>query len=394
MISSKRKVVLVSRFLPSYVGGLGGYQRQLGQFLSESDGWQAEFRYAERAEPIYPPSPDALPCEASRFSDDGWKAAMGRHLFPRLASRPALHGWMEHMAVWANGGPRLSTEACLIHFTGTGWDMLGFAAAELAQRMKIPLTIWPAVHPMKWGDDLVDMRLYRQASAIFCQSKYERDHLIARGADPGRMHVCGLGPLCREDGNRERFRAKHRLGEAPVVLFLGNRQPGKGAPALLAAWPIVRGVVPNAVLVLAGPGSSEAGDGVVDLGVVDEIEKADALAGCDVFCLPSEDESFGIVYVEAWSYGRPVVCGRAPASRELVEDGVTGRWADQQSGPLAHKLIELLQYPAQARAMGAAGKNKQRSEFTWEATWKKHREIFEIAMEEKKADVLDGAIPS
>ena len=43
----------------------------------------------------------------------------------------------------------------------------------------------------------------------------------------------------------------------------------------------------------------------------------------------------GIVYVEAWSYGKPVVCGTAPASRELVENNVTGVY-----GPGAQKLGE------------------------------------------------------
>jgi glycosyltransferase involved in cell wall biosynthesis len=130
--------------------------------------------------------------------------------------------------------------------------------------------------------------------------------------------------------------------------------------------------VPECVLIVAGPGGSKF-DGQLqalpsrswlDLGTPDETQKADAMAACDVFCLPSAHESFGIVYVEAWSYGKPVICGTAPASRELVPDGIAGLHASQDVGELAAALIRLLRHPAEAAEMGAAGQRIQREHYT------------------------------
>ena len=109
------------------------------------------------------------------------------------------------------------------------------------------------------------------------------------------------------------------------------------AVALVLRYPkLVLQAFPEACLLLGGPGDpchdelSKLPHGSFrDIGLASERTKADALAACDVFCLPSSHESFGIAYVEAWSYGKPVICGTAPACRELVDNGKSGLWADQ-----------------------------------------------------------------
>ncbi len=158
-------------------------------------------------------------------------------------------------------------------------------------------------------------------------------------------------------------------------LFLGRRDEGKGYPALLQAWPSVLQAIPDAVLILAGPGRRNNIEtslakfptaNLRDLGVPDEISKANAIAGCDVFCLPSAHESFGIVYVDAWSYGKPVVCGTAPACREFIVDAKNGLWGNQVPEELAQKLITLLTRPDLRRAMGNAGKLEQAQKYNHE----------------------------
>ena len=138
---------------------------------------------------------------------------------------------------------------------------------------------------------------------------------------------------------------------------------------------------PCAVLLLAGPeGDGKippvAGDCVRDLGVPDEEAKADALAACDVFALPSAHESFGIVYVEAWSYGKPVICGPAPASRELVRDGLTGQWAEQTPESIAAAIIRLLGDRELRYKLGEAGRRFQLERLTWDITMNTHRKAW------------------
>jgi glycosyltransferase involved in cell wall biosynthesis len=123
-----------------------------------------------------------------------------------------------------------------------------------------------------------------------------------------------------------------------------------------------------------------------DLGVPDEIKKADAIAACDVFCLPSAHESFGIVYVDAWSYSKPVVCGTAPACREFIANGRTGFWASQVPEELAEKLTLLLQNPDVRAAMGKAGKLEQTEGFNYDIFLQIHLKALSL----KDAEISTG----
>jgi glycosyltransferase involved in cell wall biosynthesis len=180
------------------------------------------------------------------------------------------------------------------------------------------------------------------------------------GVAKEKLFVCPLPPTCRSDGDGLRFRKEQRLDNQPCVLFIGRRDEGKGYPALLKAWLLVLQAVPEAVLILAGPAGEQYQEllakiparNVRNLGIPNELIKADAIAACEIFCLPSAHESFGIVFVDAWSYAKPVVCGTAPACREFIVNGETGLWASHDPEELAEKLVALLkggQAPATAK---------------------------------------------
>lgn len=90
-------------------------------------------------------------------------------------------------------------------------------------------------------------------------------------------------------------------------------------------------------------------------GRVDDATLAALYAEADAFALPSSKEGFGIVYLEAWSRGVPVLCGKRGAPHEIIEDGVDGRVADEDDpSDIADKLDDLLSRPDGA-AMGQRG---------------------------------------
>jgi glycosyltransferase involved in cell wall biosynthesis len=376
------KVCIASKVSPTYQGGLGAYQRALIRVLAREPGINVEVIYADELNGMPIQTEAAADFSGTKIRERRWAScfAAGRS---RLAGRKLTQGLLEHIlsATWEFPKP---LHPDVIHFVGTGWDFFGFGLANLARKLNSVLTILPAVHPRSWGDHGIDLRLYKQADVVLCLSEHERDHLERLGLPKAKSTRCRLPPMCRKDGKADRFHEKYKLANRPSVLFLGRRDRGKGYWSLLEAWPRVLKSVPGAVLILAGPGGDEfrkqlhrlPAQSICDLGIPNELEKADALAACDTFCLPSAHESFGIVYVEAWSYAKPVICGPAPASREFVKDGQTGLWSSQDPNELAEKILALLRDEQLRTAMGIAGIKLQKEEFNEQAFLATHLQAF------------------
>ncbi len=145
-------------------------------------------------------------------------------------------------------------------------------------------------------------------------------------------------PLPTDEG-RAHFRARHRLGDGPVIGFAGRFAEEKGCDDLLRTVPLVRASFPGATYVFAGEYQRVVGDNLYEraapllrehadhvrlLGVVRGTDLVDFYAACDVLVLPSTNhtETFGLVQVEAMLCGTPVVASDLPGVREPVN--VTG----------------------------------------------------------------------
>jgi glycosyltransferase involved in cell wall biosynthesis len=88
------------------------------------------------------------------------------------------------------------------------------------------------------------------------------------------------------------------------------------------------------------------------------------LAACDVLVLPSQAESFGVVFLEAWSQGKPVIGARIPAVEEMIHEGRDGLlvpYGDPKA--LAEKVLILLRDPELRRALGERGKEKVKERY-------------------------------
>ncbi len=153
----------------------------------------------------------------------------------------------------------------------------------------------------------------------------------------------------------------------PSMLFLGRMdEPRKGLPILLTAFAEVRQRVPDATLVLVGPGEPDdvlAGvpasvrDGIVCLGRVSEEDKARALASVDLYVAPNTGgESFGIVLLEAMAAGAPVVASDLDAFERVLDNGRAGRlFPVGDASALASVIVDLLEHPDERADLRAAG---------------------------------------
>ena len=98
---------------------------------------------------------------------------------------------------------------------------------------------------------------------------------------------------------------------------------------------------------------------------VDDDTRLDALAACDVLVLPSVGEAFGIVYLEAWAYAKPVIGANIEAVASVIDHGVNGFLVDpRRPAELAARLRELVAQPGLAQSLGAAGRAKLARRFT------------------------------
>jgi glycosyltransferase involved in cell wall biosynthesis len=136
-------------------------------------------------------------------------------------------------------------------------------------------------------------------------------------------------------------------------------------------------------------------DGLIDLSFVSEDEKHDALAACDCLCVPSEGESFGLVFMEAGLYAKPVIGRNVAVLRELWNDGQAGlmvgspddRYNRAKLGPaeLAEAVLRLLSDPQECRRLGE-NLRKISEQFVWPLIVERFEDSYYQALEafEKK----------
>ena len=94
--------------------------------------------------------------------------------------------------------------------------------------------------------------------------------------------------------------------------------------------------------------------------------KRDLLAGCECLVLPSFYEAQGIVILEAWAQGRPVIASRVGGIPFLVhdrQDGFLYPWGDIAA--LGGRLEWIIANPTKAGEMGRAGERRTREGYRW-----------------------------
>ncbi len=152
-------------------------------------------------------------------------------------------------------------------------------------------------------------------------------------------------------------------GHVPVISTAGPLETIKGIPYFLGAARHVLSSRRDVEFLVAGAGPEEANLRRVarELDIADKVTFvphvrgfSDSLAATDIFCLPSLQQGLGTIMLEAMALGRPVIATGVGGVASVIRDGETGLIVPpQNSGELAHRILELLDQPARARAMGA-----------------------------------------
>ncbi|MER7664597.1 MULTISPECIES: glycogen synthase [unclassified Streptomyces] len=241
------------------------------------------------------------------------------------------------------------------------------------------------------------------ADAVVAVSRGMRDDILAcyPALDADRVHVIHNGIDTRLYRPDHETAALRRIGldpDRPFVLFVGRITRQKGVPHLLRA---ARSFDPDAQLVLCAgaPDTPEIGAEFREL--VDELERVrdgvhwipemlprpqviQLLSHAAVFVCPSVYEPLGIVNLEAMACGTPVVASSVGGIPEVVDDGRTGllvpyeaRHPEDFESGLTQAVNRVLDDPAEAARMGAAGRQRAVREFGWDQVARRTYELYE-----------------
>ncbi len=300
----------------------------------------------------------------------------------------------------------------IIHCIHGGVSFLGAAALDCARIKGIPFVYTPVLHLInqQWLDtykrrrkegrefdqlpglelscrgwhDFFWLRLCKKADALITMTEFEKEFFIREGIPEERIFPIGVGPILASEYDGDSFRIDHNLGSQPVVLFLGRNHLLKGIRELLEAARIVWADYPDVQFVFIGPLEGEAREEfdkradprVHVLGEVSHEDKTSALAACDLLCLPSLNESFGGVFLEAWSFGKPVIGGDIPPVRELLQDGKGGFLVMPEPAELADRITRIVTDSDLSTKMGMWGREKVLAEHTWEKITENMEEVY------------------
>ena len=200
----------------------------------------------------------------------------------------------------------------------------------------------------------------------------------------GTVVGAGVEASASADGGLPADSAIARAGPR-FLLYLGRRDPAKGVDLLLRAFARFRSAHPNdpLQLVLAGPGAAPTAalpEGAIDLGLLSDSAKRELLARCLALAVPSRNESYSRVMMEAWGAGRPVIAHAACAATAWCVDESGGglRAADEAEWVAAIAQIAAAEAPALA-AQGEAGRAYARERTDWDRVIDRYEQALGIA---------------
>ena len=257
--------------------------------------------------------------------------------------------------------------------------------AELGTMLK------PIENKTEWGKPFGALfgsrRVLDDADFVICVGQSEMEK-AKKQLTHDRIAYLPNGVDCAKftTGDGAAFRAKHGIpAGAFLALNISRIDAQKNQLLLLEAFAKFRAQNANAFLILIGPETQptyaqKLRDFIATNNLAtcvkllpgmrnDNPELIQAFHACDVFVLPSMHEPFGIVVLEAWSSGKPVIASCVGGLQALVRDGETGFFFDPNASDaatdLAAKLNRFATEPELKNKVGANGLREAKSKYDW-----------------------------
>ena len=253
--------------------------------------------------------------------------------------------------------------------------------------------------PLRWAMGQVD--------GLISISQFVSRSLVDNGYSSARTHVV-LNAIDLPAWNERLDPAPVRraLGislDAPVISCAARLFRGKGQDDLLRALPAVRSEFPNVRVLIIGSDDrgamrtsfmAELKGLVAQLGIADSViftgQRSDMsalMAASDVFSLPSLEEPFGLVFLEAMAMKKPVVALDSGGAPEVVEHGRSGLLSPRGDlNALSANLLTLLRDPTLRSRMGEHGRQRVEARFTADRMAEDTAKVYESVLASGRVD--------
>jgi glycosyltransferase involved in cell wall biosynthesis len=295
----------------------------------------------------------------------------------------------------------------VIHIGPLPYNRLMYEGLREGRRRGIRVVATPCTH---FGEDEgrvvarhytrpFQIELLNQRDSAFTLTATERERLIVAGVDRRKIWATGAGidPAAVTGGDAVEFRNSHGIS-GPVIVQIGTKAFDKGTFTLVDAMHRLWAAGSEAWLVLAGSSTSSFDNylaarqdlcpRLLNLGTISDVQKRNLLAAASVLVHPSRVESLGLVYLEAWANGKPVIAANTAVSREVIDAGIDGLLVPfGDATALSGAIGRLLEDAPLRSAMGNAGQIKVQNRFTWKAAADRIYQYF-------RRQAMEVAIPS
>jgi phosphatidylinositol alpha-1,6-mannosyltransferase len=233
-------------------------------------------------------------------------------------------------------------------------------------------------------------KILNNADKIISNSEFVKNEVVKLGIEQEKVVVVyptiQIGQnqesrsknLSRLDVDQEKIQEKYGLFGKKILLSVCRLVDRKGIDLVILALEKIQNQIPDLVYVVVGDGPKKAeleklaGKNIIFTGRVDDEELSVLYSLADVFILTPKKsdydiEGFGIVYLEANSYGKPVIGSKMSGIEEAVADGVSGILIEPDNiEQISEAILKLYNDEELRKKLGEQGKNRVERDFLME----------------------------
>lgn len=243
--------------------------------------------------------------------------------------------------------------------------------------------------------------ILKNADYLVSNSRFTKQELIKLGASEQKITIVypcpNLKPKELDLKEREVILTKYNLKDKKIILTVGRLVKRKGHDMVIKSLKNVLKIMPDAVYLVIGDGPDRQklqeltknlnlesnviflGDKNIFMNKNDEQELQTFYQSCQVLIMPAREvkevidgqekrdaEGFGMVFLEANLFGKPVIGGKSGGQPDAIIDGVTGFLVNPENeDEISQALLKLLTNPSLADKLGQQGRERVLKEFQW-----------------------------